>query len=136
MGLLPGQCTEDLGFHFFREVGDDGGVCFKASQDKRACQPLESRQAVSRSPSALDGVEKEFLEGLPVPKESRIQEIHDSPEVPYVIFYRRPGQGHTEMCIQVSCGPRLFCFRILYVLGLIQDDSGPLIPVAGFFRSL
>src|SRR5208337_26617 len=85
--LLFGQGAEDLHFHLFRQVRNDGLVRFQAPQDKRPGKLMQALHCL-RVTLRLNGNEERLLEFGLRAQQSGIEKLHDGPQVTDVVFHR------------------------------------------------
>ena len=123
-GLLRCQVAEHLHLHFCREILNDGNVGFEAPQDERRRQLLQLQRGPGISPF-LNGEQKPPPEFSLVTEKAGVQEVHDGPQFADVVLDRRAREGDPVIGRQGSRGARLARSRVLDVLRLVENDSGP-----------
>jgi len=73
----------------------------------------------------LNRNEKLALESGLRSEQSRIEKLHDGPQIADVILDRRSGQRDAVAGLERARRASLFAFGILDVLGLIEHDAAP-----------
>src|SRR5438067_731243 len=78
-----------------------------------------------RVPVGLNGHKESAPELRLAAQDTGVEELHDRPEIAYVIFDGCAGEGDAPAGPKAPRGPRLLRLRILDVLRFVQHNSGP-----------
>ena len=124
-GLLDGEVAIDPRLVFLWQIADDLRVGLEPAQDERPDEPAEFFGRL-RILGAFHGGRERPPERAFGTEETRVQDLHDGPEVGQAILERSAGERKADGRPEPAYRPRLLGSRILQVLRLVHDEAAPL----------
>ena len=91
--LLLGQIAEDLHLDLVRQIGDDALVGLQSAKDERRRDASQALQTLSCIGVHLNGHEEALAKRAFRSEESRVEKLHEAPQIGDVVLDRRAGES-------------------------------------------